>query len=70
MSLFKEYDHIRSLQATLKTVEGINSIALFWLTPNMVDAVGTTKYAYTAGGQLWTEDGPFSSDTVTNSFTP
>src|SRR6266487_3522808 len=33
---------------------------------NMVDAVGTTKYAYAAGGQLWTEDGPWSSDTVTN----
>ncbi|MCW5554625.1 MAG: RHS repeat protein [Verrucomicrobiae bacterium] len=47
---------------------------------NMVDAAGTTKYAYTAGGQLWTEDlpaprlrqagGPWSNDTVTNSFTP
>jgi RHS repeat-associated protein len=35
---------------------------------NMIDAAGTTKYAYTAGGQLWTEDGPFSSDTVTNSY--
>jgi RHS repeat-associated protein len=35
---------------------------------NMVDAAGTTKYAYAAGGQLWTEDGPFSNDTVTNSY--
>jgi RHS repeat-associated protein len=35
---------------------------------NMVDAAGTTKYAYATGGQLWTEDGPFSSDTVTNSY--
>jgi len=35
---------------------------------NMVDASGTTKYAYAAGGQLWTEDGPFSSDTVTNTY--
>src|SRR6266498_1333723 len=35
---------------------------------NMVDAAGTTKYAYAAGGQLWTEDGPFSSDTVTNTY--
>lgn len=34
----------------------------------MVDAVGTTTYAYTAGGQLWTEDGPFSNDTVTNIY--
>jgi len=41
-----------------------------WLNrlTNMVDASGTTKYAYTAGGLLWTEDGPFSSDTVTNSY--
>jgi RHS repeat-associated protein len=35
---------------------------------NMIDAAGTTKYAYTASGQLWTEDGPFSNDTVTNSY--
>jgi RHS repeat-associated protein len=34
----------------------------------MVDAVGTTAYGYAAGGQLWTEDGPFGSDTVTNSY--
>ena len=41
-----------------------------WLNrvTNMVDAAGTTKYAYTAGGQLWTEDGPWSSDTVTNIY--
>ncbi len=35
---------------------------------NMVDAAGTTKYAYAAGGQLWTEDGPWSNDTVTNTY--
>jgi RHS repeat-associated protein len=35
---------------------------------NMVDAMGTTKYAYTAGNQVWTEDGPFASDTVTNAY--
>ena len=34
----------------------------------MVDAVGTTKYTYTAAGQLLTEDGPFTSDTVTNTY--
>ena len=34
----------------------------------MVDAAGTTKYSYTAGNQLWTEDGPFASDTVTNTY--
>ena len=36
---------------------------------NMVDAAGTTKYTYTSGNQLLTEDGPWSSDTVTNSYT-
>lgn len=36
---------------------------------NLVDAAGTTAYRYAAGGQLWTEDGPFSNDTVTNSYT-
>jgi RHS repeat-associated protein len=35
---------------------------------NMVDSVGTTKYSYTAAGQLFTEDGPFASDTVTNIY--
>lgn len=35
---------------------------------NMVDAVGTTKYGYTDGSQLLTEDGPWSSDTVTNGY--
>lgn len=30
----------------------------------MVDAVGTSVYTYGAAGQLLTEDGPFSSDTV------
>jgi len=35
---------------------------------NMVDAAGTTKYTYTAGNELYTEDGPFSSDTVTNTY--
>jgi RHS repeat-associated protein len=35
---------------------------------NMVDAVGTTIYSYTAGNQLLTEDGPFASDVVTNAY--
>jgi RHS repeat-associated protein len=34
----------------------------------MVDGVGTTVYTYTAGNQLLTEDGPFASDTVTNTY--
>ncbi|HEX5218590.1 MAG TPA: hypothetical protein VFZ59_03395, partial [Verrucomicrobiae bacterium] len=35
---------------------------------NMVDAAGTTAYTYASGGQLYTEDGPFADDTVTNTF--
>jgi RHS repeat-associated protein len=35
---------------------------------NMVDAAGTTRYTFTTGGQLWTEDGPFASDTVTSTY--
>lgn len=34
----------------------------------MVDIVGTTKFTYTAGNQLLTEDGPFASDTITNTY--
>ena len=34
----------------------------------MVDSVGTTRYTYDAAGQLLTEDGPFTSDTVTNTY--
>ncbi len=35
---------------------------------HMVDAVGTNVYTDTAGNQLLTEDGPFASDTVTNTY--
>jgi RHS repeat-associated protein len=31
---------------------------------NMVDAVGTTRYGYTSAGQLLSEDGPWSDDTL------
>src|SRR5436190_1551187 len=37
-------------------------------TLNMVDGAGTTKYTYTAGNQLLMEDGPYSSDTVTDTY--
>lgn len=33
-----------------------------------MDGVGTTAYSYTAGNQVLTEDGPFDSDTVTNTY--
>ncbi len=35
---------------------------------NLVDAVGTTKFTYTAVGQLLTEDGPWASDTTTHAY--
>jgi hypothetical protein len=35
---------------------------------NMVDSVGTTRYTYDAAGQLLTSSGPFSSDTLTNTY--
>ena len=34
----------------------------------MVDSLGTTRYTYDAVGQLLTEDGLFTSDTVTNTY--
>jgi len=33
-----------------------------------MDGAGTTAYTYNAAGQLLTEDGPFASDTVTNTY--
>ena len=35
---------------------------------NQVDAAGTTRYTFTDDGQLFTEDGPFTSDTLTNLY--
>ncbi len=35
---------------------------------SMVDAAGASSYAYAAGRQLWTEDGPWADDTVTNTY--
>jgi hypothetical protein len=34
----------------------------------MVDAAGTTAFTYYAGGLLHTEDGPWTSDTVTYTY--
>src|SRR5258708_34276214 len=36
---------------------------------NMVDAAGTTRYAYTDFSALLSEDGPWDSDTVTYAYT-
>jgi YD repeat-containing protein len=31
---------------------------------NVTDLIGTTKFSYTDGGQLLSEDGPWTDDTV------
>src|SRR2546425_13282206 len=36
---------------------------------SMIDAAGTTAYAYTSFGALQSEDGPWDYDTVTYSYT-
>ena len=33
-----------------------------------MDAAGTNKFTYTAGGLWWTEDGPWASDTVSYTY--
>jgi RHS repeat-associated protein len=35
---------------------------------NMVDGIGTTRYTYTASGALASEDGPWTSDTVSYAY--
>ena len=37
-------------------------------TTKIVDAAGTTKYSYYAGGLLKTEDGPWANDTMSYSY--
>ena len=75
---------VNAVPTGVKKREGVNSIDNFILNTstditlqydvlnrltNMVDASGTNQYTYTAGGQLWTEDGPWASDTVTTAIT-
>jgi RHS repeat-associated protein len=45
----------------------LHSTPLTRLT-NLVDAAGTTKFAYDAAGNLASEDGPWSSDTVSYTY--
>ena len=54
-------DYATSPDITL-TYDALNRLT------NMVDAVGTTKFSYTAVGQLLSEDGPWASDTVTYTY--
>jgi RHS repeat-associated protein len=36
---------------------------------NAVDAVGTTRFSYTAAGQLQSEDGPWNDDAISHGYT-
>jgi hypothetical protein len=65
-NVYYSYDSVGNL--TAGPYVGLAYDALNRVT-NMVDEVGTTTYAYAAGGQLWTEDGPWANDTVTNTYT-
>jgi RHS repeat-associated protein len=56
---YLDYPHSHSVSLAYDPLNRVTS---------MVDAVGTTAYAYTTGGQVWTEDGPFANDTVTNTY--
>ena len=49
-------------------VLGTDSGLLLNRLTNMVDAAGTTKYTYYAGGLPWTEGGLWASDTVTDYY--
>src|SRR5439155_5816528 len=42
--------------------------ALNRLTNEITSGLFTNKYAYYPGGLLWTEDGPWASDTVTYTY--
>ena len=65
-----EYDALGNLTNIAYPASGTVRFAYDALNrmTNMVDAVGTTRYTYDAAGQLLTEDGPFTSDTVTNTY--
>ncbi len=59
--------NLTNVSYPVNTALGMKCDALKRLT-NMVDAVGTTAYAYTSFGALLTEDGPWASDTVTLTY--
>ena len=69
-STYYTYDSVNNLTLINHQNEFYVTLSYDWLNrlTNMVDALGTTKYTYTIAGQLFTEDGPFADDTLTNFY--
>lgn len=63
------YDNVGNLKS-IAYPQQTNSFAYDALNrlTNMVDAVGTTAFSYTPAGQLASENGPWTSDTVSNTY--
>jgi len=63
------YDNVGNLKSIVYPQQTISYAynALNQLT-NMVDAVGTTAFSYTPAGQMASENGPWTSDTLTYTY--
>ena len=63
------YDNVGNLKSIIYPQQ-TNSFAYDALNrlTNMVDAVGTTAFSYTPAGRLQSENGPWTSDTVTFNY--
>ncbi len=63
------YDNVGNLKSVIYP-SSTNSYAYDALNRliNMVDSVGTTVFSYTSAGQLLTENGPWTNDTVTYAY--
>ena len=63
------YDNVGNLKSIIYP-SSTNSYAYDALNRmiNMVDSVGTTVFSYTSAGQLLTENGPWTNDTVTYAY--
>jgi RHS repeat-associated protein len=65
------YDYVGNLTSVTYHVSHLLSFgynAMNWLT-NMSDGIGTTAFGYTPAGQLASENGPWTSDTMSYTYT-